>query len=451
MPLSNIENIKKLVAVDYPEVASFRCVEVTIPDDDKYLYALAGFISLLGNAWSYTGERSDRIYRAARWRMAYSLTTWAACMNCEELQECLQPLFDALRQQVNQDAVFREFGTENPVGAPLPEEVLTAPLAPGSNPTCDLDILWSQCEQLVDYSNVMITDFLEQFETATNNIEFAQVITSLPILDELGSDAIAGYVELVLDGIAENYAAEYDTFYRNTLACEIFCRCQGDCEITIERVYDIMFARVVAHFGSPGETLSSIGNLLSYLVDQDIDGDVIVDTLFFLLWGGAKLINSFIMDVGTTALETILELAVNDANDDWILLCEVCPQCEIEYEVTKGTETDGIGTPAAEEFGVRPTGGGADAYFREIIYEFAEPVISAEFNFAWIGAHDGVFAQLGDGTVVSNTADNTGTLTAEHATGATTLIIVGGYASEPLYETRYPEISDMNGCTSGIP
>lgn len=324
-PIRDIEGIKQLPALEYPEVGSFRCVEVVIPDDDKYLWVLAGFIAILGNSWSWSGERGDRISRAALWKMAYRLTEWAACMNCEEMQECLQPLFDALRLQINQDAVFREFGTENAVGVPLPEEVITAPLAPGSNPTCNLDILWAQCEQLVDYSNTMITDVLEQLETATNNIELAQVITSLPILDELGADAIAGYIELLVDGIAENYAAEFDLAYRNGLACEIFCLCQVDCEITIERVYDILFARVVAHFGSPGEALSQIGNLLSYLLDQDIEGDVIVDSLMFLLWGSSKLINSFLQDVGTTALETVLSLAVNDANDDWILLCDNCP------------------------------------------------------------------------------------------------------------------------------
>jgi len=208
----------------------------------------------------------------------------------------------------------------------LPEEALTAPLAPGSNPACNFDILWAQCEQLVDYSNAMITDTLEQLETATNNIELATVITQLPIIDELGGDAIAGYIELLVDGIAENYAAEYDLSYKTTLACEIFCAGQVDCEITIERVYDILYARVVAHFGSPGEAINTIGNLLSYLLDQDIDGDVVVDTMMFLLWGGSKLINSFLQDVGTSALSTILNLAVNDANDDWILLCTECPE-----------------------------------------------------------------------------------------------------------------------------
>jgi len=259
---------------------------------------------------------------------AFASETMFNLMNpitCGMLTECLEPLFDNLRAQIKQDALFEQYGTQYPAGVPLPPEALEAPLAEGSNPTCNLDIVWAQAEQLVDYSNTMITDTLEQVETATNNVELAQVVTSLPILDELGADAIAGYIELLLDGVAENYAAEFDLAYRNGLACEIFCSAKGDCEITIQKVYDILLARVTGHFGSPGETIGTIFNLLTYLVDQDIDGDVVVDTLFFLLWGGAKLINSFIQDVGTTALETIMELAVNDANNDWETLCDECP------------------------------------------------------------------------------------------------------------------------------
>lgn len=318
--------IPYFVAEQYPVVAGFRCVQIHIPDDPLFMALLGGLLKLPARAFNWKGtDFPTRLALASMWRDAYDFNDWDECMDCESLQECLQPLFDALREQINQDAVFREYGTENPVGEPLSPEAAETPLAPGSNPACDLDILWSQCEQLVDYSNIMITDTLEQVETATNNIELVTVITQLPIIDELGGDAIAGYVELLVDGIAENYAAEYDLAYRNGLACEIFCVCQVDCEITIDRVYGVLLSRVVSHFGSPGEALSSITNLLSYLIDQDIDGDVIVDSLMFLLWGGAKLINTFLQDVGTKALQTILFLAVNDANDDWILLCPECP------------------------------------------------------------------------------------------------------------------------------
>jgi len=295
---------------------------------------------------------------------AFASETMFNLMNpitCGMLTECLEPLFDNLRAQIKQDNLFEQYGTQYPAGVPLPPEALEAPLAAGSNPTCDLDIVWSQAEQLVDYSNTMITDTLEQVETATNNIELAQVITSLPILDELGADAIAGYIELLLDGVAENYAAEFDLAYRNTLACEIFCSAQGDCEITIQKVYDILLARVTGHFGTPGEALSTIGNLLSYLVDQDIDGDVVVDTLFFLLWGGAKLINSFIQDVGTTALETIMTLAVNDANSDWETLCDCPPEClfmvqaDIDPTIAGGQDS-GIAVTSGIEITIFATG-----------------------------------------------------------------------------------------------
>lgn len=448
-PVRDIEGIKQLPALEYPETGSFRCVEVVIPDDDKYLWVLAGFIAILGNSWSWSGERDDRISRAALWKMAYRLTEWAACMNCEEMQECLQPLFDALRQQVNQDAIFRQYGTENPTGTKLPPEAITENQAAGTNPECDYDILWAQSLQVIEYANFLITDALEIAESAANDMELVEVITQLPVIDELGADAIAGYINALQEGLSENYLAQYTSTYRDEAACSLFCLAQEDCEITLERISQVFRTRIETHFSSPMGVLGTIADLFAYFVDRDIDGTIIADFLMLIIWEGGILTNQFLGDVGTKSLQTILQLAVNDANNDWEILCEVCPECGIAYEVTKGTEVDGTGTPAAEEFGVRPTGGGADAYFREIIYEFDEPVITAEFNFAWVGMHDGIFAQLGDGTVVENTADDTGTLTATHPTGATTLIIVGGYAAIPTYEFRYPQITDMNGCTPG--
>ena len=340
----DIENVKKLVALDYPEVTSFRCVEVTIPDDDKYLYALAGFISLLGDAWSYIGDRNDRIYRAARWRMAYSLTTWAACMNCEELQECLQPLFDALRQQVNQDAIFRQYGTENPTGVPLSEEAINADLANASNPECDLDILWAQCLQVIEYSNQLIMDALEIAESAANDMELVEAITQLPVIDELGADAIAGYINLLQEGLAENYAAQYTQEYLDDAACALFCLAKADCAVTLERISQVFKTRVEAHFSTPFGALATISDLFFYFIDLDIDGTIIADVLMLIIWEGGVLTNQLLGDVGTKSLETLLQLAVNDANDDWLILCPDCPN-EFEVPATADPfETDGFDT-----------------------------------------------------------------------------------------------------------
>jgi len=321
-PLRDIENIKKLAALEYPEVVSFRCVEVVIPDDNKYLHALAGFISLLADSWSYSGARNDRIYRAALWKMALSLTTWAECMNCEELTECLQPLFDELRVQINQDAVFRQYGTEYPVGVPLPPEAYNAPLAPGSNPTCNLDILWSQSEQTIDFGNGMIEQALDLLETATNNAEAIAALTQLPIIDEFGFDALAQYAELLLDGIAENYAAAFSPEYRTEVACGIFCLASQDCEITLELLYEFFLSRVEAYWGTPIGAVTTIANVLSYMLDQDVDGTIVADAMMLIIFASAKYGNTFLGTVGTVQLEAVMELAVNDANDDWSILCD---------------------------------------------------------------------------------------------------------------------------------
>jgi len=343
-PLRNIENIKKLAALEYPEVASFRCVEVTIPDDNKYLHALAGFISLLANSWSYSGERNDRIYRAALWKMASRLTTWAACMNCEELTECIQPLLDELRAQINQDAIFRQYGTENATGVPLPPEAVEANLAEGTNPTCDWDIVWEQCVQIIEYGNNLIVDALEIAESAANDAELVEVITQLPIIDELGGDAIAGYINALQEGLSENYVAQYTTTYRDEAACALFCLCKADCTVNLERVVQVFQTRIESHFGEPWTSLATIVDLFAYFIDRDIDGTIIADFLMMICFAGGELTNQFLGDVGTKSLETLMNLAINDANDDWLILCPDCPN---EFDVPATADpfvTDGYDT-----------------------------------------------------------------------------------------------------------
>ena len=96
MPRVNIEGIKKPFAELYPETEALRCVELMIPDDDGYLWILAGFVAILGKSWAWRGEPSARFLRAEMWQKAYAETDWNQCMNCEQLIECLQPLFDAI-------------------------------------------------------------------------------------------------------------------------------------------------------------------------------------------------------------------------------------------------------------------------------------------------------------------------------------------------------------------
>lgn len=242
-------------------------------------------------------------------------------ITCGMLQECLQPLFDTLRAQVLQDANFRDWGTDDPTGQPLPESSRTADQAAGSNPTCNLDILWAQCEQSIRYGVALVLDVLQVAEAATNNVELAAIFAQVPVLDELGADAIAGYVAFIQQSIADNYEAQVTETYIQEAACELFCLCIEDCTITLERLQAIFQARVEGYFDSPMGVLSTIGDFFGYFVGNPLAGAIIADAMHLLIWAGGTLTNYFLGDVGTLTLQTVLELAVNDGNSDWTILC----------------------------------------------------------------------------------------------------------------------------------
>jgi len=56
----------------------------------------------------------------------------------------------------------------------------------------------------------------------------------------------------------------------------------------------------------------------------------VVDVMFWMAWAGAKVAQFFISDfvADLTGLTQLMAVSVNDANDDWIILCDVCP---VEY------------------------------------------------------------------------------------------------------------------------
>jgi len=313
-------------AEQYPVVEGFRCVEILIPDTIENMALLAGLLKLPGRAFNWTGDDEKRYELAQIWRNAYDATDWEQCMNCEELQDCIEPLLAA------QTALFQamldtsKFGSNVRPGIPMTAEQRNTNLAGTSNPTCDLSITWAQCQQVIEYGDGLIKQGIALAESATNDLEILQVFTALPVIDELGGDAIAGYIETFLEGIADNYIAQASPTYIEQAQCAVFCACKADCNVTAGRIYEVFKRRVLEHFGTdPFTIFVTISDLFQYILDQDIDGDIIADTMMLVIFGGGTLAQAFLGDAGTKPLETLLLLAVNDANDDYLLLCEDCP------------------------------------------------------------------------------------------------------------------------------
>lgn len=319
--------------IDPPER---KAVCICIPEEENHVAAFWGALNELGYWFNWQRDPDKKgLPVSLVWARIVSEAhqKWldgVMCTSCEELIECLQPLIDEINAKLDsiQSGVNTlQFGAGNsPAGEPLSEEQLEENQAGTSNPTCDLDILWAQCKQLVQYTHQLILDALEAAEAATNSLEFMEVLTGLPGIDEVGADVVAGYIQLIQDGITENYAAEATEAKLEEIACAIFCACKGDCEITINRVNVVYRELVEPFFGDLPATFSTIGAFMSYFVDQNIGSDVIVYLLQWMIWEGGALANIFLGDIGTKPLQTLLLLAVDDASSDWELLCEECAE-----------------------------------------------------------------------------------------------------------------------------
>jgi len=312
--------------IDLPVPTTTRCVEVRIPNDPDFMPVLGGLVKLATQWFNYERDASHTGRSlAAIWQKAYIETDWMQCMNCEEMRECLQPLFDALQ-------LAQRYGDNSgvkPGEVPPPEQNETN-VAGETNPTCDKDILWAQSTQLVSWMNQLVVDVLEIAESATNDVELLQVLGELPVINEFGAASAAAYIDLILEGINENYTAQFTLEYAEEYACAIMQKCCNDCIITPDRLYDVAWERVQTHFVDLPTSFATIFDLWAYLSDQDIDGTIIADVMFLMGFGGGALANAFFSAVGIKPIQIILALAVNDANDDWLILCPDCPLPEAE-------------------------------------------------------------------------------------------------------------------------
>lgn len=332
--------VPKQVANEYPVVEGTRCVEVKIPDDISFLPVLAGMVAALGNTWSSIGGVAARRAWAEMWQRAYAETDWSGCMDCEQLIECLTPLFEAQTANIltlinNQNT----FGTSTP-GVPMTTEQRETNLATTTNPGCDYDILWAQCLALVDYTNASIIDTLEKIEAATNINELAGLGDAIPlvgwVLQVFGTELATDTINYFQEAIQETYQAQYTEDVRNELACALFCLAIFDCAVTIDIVYDLFYSRVSGIVPSnPGEMI----DLLEMLAGIDFDGTNVVDLMFWFCWGAVKLASFTAFEAVTVEnFEFLLALAVDDASPDWLLLCD----CGSDWNYQLDSTTDPV-------------------------------------------------------------------------------------------------------------
>jgi hypothetical protein len=330
----------KAFMIDYNQIAELPeddeiCVKLT----SQQIWALFVQCKYIGWRTRWMNHPPEFDISAFKAELENRLMCDCECFDCDDVADCIAtstPVQDVLDTHIKNYLANNGWG--NSPGKPISVTAANDNLAGLTNEFCNLDILWAQCLFLVQTTNSLIEDLLQKFETLTNPLEVAEGTAEvIPLVGDLIA-AAPQYINLAQNFITENYYADYTTTpitgYEDVLACQLFCACQGDCQVTINRMFDILLQRVITRFESSPALLNTISDLTSWLVGIDVAGEFVADMAFLVVWGGVKLANFVIggltgrPKIGDGILRMYLELAADDPSADWMTICAECPSYE---------------------------------------------------------------------------------------------------------------------------
>lgn len=315
--------------------ASTVCFQITIPNAVQYRAALFGVLGALGEWWTWDHptdgtvcadcEEAAQLWRDAIANAVFLEDCGGEPVSCEDVADCIEN--DPATRTVVQNIVNN---MSQPQFISVPGQALTptqynAPLNPLE--TCDLDAFWAQCEQFTEYFTQAGTDFIQKIEVYSNAVEGAGFIEMAPILgtlvDEVQIDKFLEFIDWAIETIGEFYEGALTTQVKQAIACAYFCKGKADCELTIERIWQVQNERLGGLL-IPSE-ITNVSQLVDAMLTIVTNPGLAVDIWLAFLAGMAKLAGYLGVRGIDQTLSITLKLAVNDANSDWMILCIDCP------------------------------------------------------------------------------------------------------------------------------
>ena len=224
---------------------------------------------------------------------------------------------------------------------PTSNEQNTENLDEGNNPECDLDLLYTKCKAVVHFTHLSITDTLQKVINALGVVDLAKSIwDSVPGLalvdDAAGADGVVQLVSYYRDAVIKNYEAQYTETpggIEDEIAYALYCRCKGDCSITIDRIVATYRKRLSLYTSPP--SLAGLVNLLETLAGIESDTTFIVDLSHYVAWGTVKVASLFFgaQRFATGLLKLMLKM-VDEGEEDLEDMIEFFGDCPIEWEFT---------------------------------------------------------------------------------------------------------------------
>lgn len=302
-----------------------------VPDDPFFYGVVMGLLktATFNYYWQGSAEQVTAVTDRMK-TMYYDYQDQVGCMICELVTDCLEN--DEATKAALQNIIrgMTPNPATNPYGQEQPESELERDVAAGTNPTCDLDVLWSQCLNVVEVTNLAIVDVLEKFEVSTNIAELVNgLIDVVPILGSakqiIGASGALDLMNYFQESLSEGYLAQYTTTpggVQDQIACALFCACKGDCKITIQRVEEVMRGRLASYLTVP--TVSDFVDLVETIAGIEADTTYVVDLAFWFGWVAVRVGNFLFGQTFNGGLDLIVALAADEPSNDWELLCDDC-------------------------------------------------------------------------------------------------------------------------------
>lgn len=272
-------------------------------------------------------ENLDKFAGEIRWRLMQDVEICALVIACitddDDVRAALEQWFvDTLPNSPAMQQVINQSYTQNLPGQVLPPSVTGANLIPGTE-GCSNNQIWGAVSNFVDWMNLNNVDFLEKFEVLTNPIEnLSNLLDSVGGVDvTVFGSALTEWINFIQDSLKENYDASYTTAYRNSVACDLYCISLVDCDLSLDDALTYFMGRI-GSISLPETLLDGV----VYWVTGVWTGTQFCDVMMAMQLAAFKFGNTFIGLLGMPSVQGALRLGYDQPTDDWVTLCEVCPE-----------------------------------------------------------------------------------------------------------------------------
>src|SRR5687768_2507635 len=341
----------KTTGVPFPDPVdpgSFVYLCLPVPNDTLYRQALKGALSELGKAWNWrqvVGQDNQGAYDAAElWRSAISDAVYldecgGTLMSCEDVADCIdtnpitqqsiinQILNNPDLQQAISEIVGGAFtpGQQNVPGTPLDPGKYSENLTPTED--CNFNVFWSQVNQFVDYLIDLGQDTLDYIAFYNQAVDAAQSAPIGGLLGKLKNGTTAGkvveFIQWAANSMKSAYEAGDNKANRDAIKCALFCQGkEQDCTLTLEGAFTVLNSRLGGALDP--SSINTLPELAETMVTIVSNPALALDLWLAFLLSSARVAGYLGLEGINETMALVLAVAVNDASNDWIELCEDC-------------------------------------------------------------------------------------------------------------------------------